>query len=142
MSLPNKGTLNENTVRLVAFLTVVLVIIFLITHSLVPMLFLIIDFAIRGWGFKEYSPLRFIADKLNDIFFNGSRKPIFAPPKLFAAKVGLLFSVAISLFYFFGFYYTSLALAGVLLICASLEAFVNICVGCYVYSFIHRFSHQ
>lgn len=61
---------------------------------------------------------------------------IFAPPKRFAAVLGLLFSVLIALFLFLDFTTGAYFVGGVLILCASLEAFLNICLGCYVYNWI------
>ena len=138
MTTQHHTTLNENTVRLVAFFVAMLTVIFLVTGNIIPIVILVIDFATRGLGFKQYSLLRIAGDAVNNMVFGGSKKPIFAPPKLFAARIGLLFSVAIAVFYLTGFTFTSYVLAGVLTFFALLESVVNICVACYMYSFMHR----
>ena len=138
MATQNNATVNENTVRIIAFLAAVSAIVFLLTGNSIPFIFLAIDFATRGFGFKQYSLLRFISDKINDVLFNGTKKPIFAPPKLFAAKIGLLFCVAILIFFFAGWHTISNILAAVLTAFALLESLANICVACYMYSFMHR----
>lgn len=138
MNRQNNGTLNENTVRLVAFLVAALSIIFLVSGNIFPIIFLAVDFATRGLGYKQYSLLRILADALNSILFNGNKKPIFAPPKLFAARIGLLFSIGITVFYLTGLHNTSFLLAGILTFFALLESVVNICVACYIYSFMHK----
>ncbi|MGE5109160.1 MAG: DUF4395 domain-containing protein [Sphingobacteriales bacterium] len=138
MAAQNNATVNENTVRIIAFFVAVLVLFFLLSGNIILFIFLTADFAIRGFGFKQYSLLRFIADKINDLFFGGARKPMFAPPKSFAAKIGLLFCVAIIIFFFTGWLNISNILAVVLGAFALLESLGNICVGCYIYNFIRK----
>lgn len=138
MSTQHNGTLNENTIRIVAFLVAISAAVYLISDNITPFVLLTIDFAARAFGFKQYSILRFIADKLNNVLFNGIKKPIFAPPKMFAAKIGLLFSVSILILYFIGFQFAANILAAVLIAFALLESIGNICVACYLYSFMYR----
>ena len=138
MATQNNATVNENTVRITAFFVAVLSVVFLLTENIIPFIFLVIDFAARGFRFKQYSLLRIISDKINDVLFNGVKKPIFAPPKLFAAKIGLLFCVAVIIFFFAGLNTISNILAVVLTAFALLESVGNICVACYMYSFMHR----
>lgn len=138
MTTQNKATLNENTVRIVAFTVAVLAIVFLLTGNIIPVVILAIDFSLRSFGLKQFSPLRFIGDKLNDVLFNSSKKPIFAPPKMFAAKIGLLFCVAIIVFFLAELFNISFILAIILTAFALLESLANICVACYMYSFIHK----
>ena len=138
MATQNNATVNENTVRIIAFFVAVLAIVFLLSGNIIPVIFLAIDFTARGFGFKQYSLLRIISDKINEVLFNGVKKPIFAPPKLFAAKIGLLFCVAVIIFFFAGLNTISNILAVVLTAFALLESVGNICVACYMYSFMHR----
>ena len=138
MATQNNATVNENTVRIIAFFVAVLAIVFLLSGNIIPVIFLAIDFTARGFGFKQLSLLRIVSDKLNDTLFNGAKKPIFAPPKLFAAKIGLLFCVAVIIFFFAGLNTISNILAVVLTAFALLESVGNICVACYMYSFMHR----
>ena len=138
MATQNNATVNENTVRIIAFFVAVLAIVFLLSGNIIPVIFLAIDFTARGFGFKQLSLLRIVSDKLNDTLFNGAKKPIFAPPKLFAAKIGLLFCVAVIIFFFAGLNTISKILAVVLTAFALLESAGNICVACYMYSFMHR----
>lgn len=138
MNTQNNSTLNENTIRITAFLAATLALVYLLSGNIIPFILLAVDFATRGFGYKQYSLLRFIADKLNDSLFNRNKKPIFAPPKLFAAKIGLLFCAAVLSFHFIGWHNISFILAGVLTFFALLESLANVCVACYMYSFMHK----
>ena len=116
----------ENKIRLTAFLVFILTIIYIKTNFIFIPFFLLIDFAIRGFGFGKWSILGLIAEKLVSIL-KLEQKPIYFPPKQFAAQVGFIFSFIISI---------------ILLICAGLEAFANFCVGCYVYNFYYQIKNR
>ncbi|RTL58232.1 MAG: DUF4395 domain-containing protein [Sphingobacteriales bacterium] len=138
MSTQQNATLNGNKVRIVAFIVAITAIVYLITGNIIPVIILVIDFAIRAFGFRQYSPFRFIAGKINNALFNGGGKPIYAPPKTFAARIGLLFSVAILVLHLTGWLLPAGILAGVLISFALLESIGNICVACYIYSYMHK----
>ncbi len=138
MSTQHSATLNGNKVRIVAFLVAISGIIYLVSGNIIPIILLVIDFAIRAFGLRQYSPFRFIAGKINNLLFNGSSKPVFAPPKTFAARIGLLFSTAILTLHLAGWLLAAGILASVLISFALLESIGNICVACYLYSFMHK----
>lgn len=138
MSVQHNATLNGNKVRIVAFIVAVTGVIYLITGNIIPIIILVVDFAVRGFGLRQYSLLRFVAGKINNGLFNGSSKPVFAPPKTFAARIGLLFSAAIVILHVTGWLLTAGVLASVLISFALLESIGNICVACYLYSFMHK----
>ena len=126
--------LDENVIRVVAFEVGIFTSFALIFQSKAIALFLIIDFALRAFSHLT-SPLAFIAKRVTTIY---SIKPIqiFAPPKIFAATLGFIFSLAILTFYFFELNTAALLTGAVLLICALFESVFKICVGCYVYSWL------
>jgi hypothetical protein len=138
MSTQHNATLNGNKVRIVAFMVAISGLIYLFSGNIIPVAILVIDFAIRGFGFRQYSPFRFIAGKINKGVFNGAGKPVYAPPKTFAAKIGLLFSTAILVLHLTGWLLAAAILASVLIAFALLESIGNICVACYMYSFMHK----
>ncbi|MCZ7585976.1 MAG: DUF4395 domain-containing protein [Deltaproteobacteria bacterium] len=63
-------------------------------------------------------------------------RPIHAAPKLFAAKIGFVFSVAIAVMWYTGAGAAAIAAASLLASFAALEAFAEICVGCWMYSLL------
>jgi hypothetical protein len=66
----------------------------------------------------------------------GRRRPRYTPgpPKRFAQACGAVFSVGALALAFAGQETAAWALVGVLIACASLEAFANYCVGCKVFA--------
>ena len=129
----------ENKIRLTAFLVFILTIIYIKTNFIFIPFFLLIDFAIRGFGFGKWSILGFLAEKIVSVF-NLEQKPIYFPPKQFAAQVGFIFSLTLLIFNLLEI--NSLIVSGILLICAGLEAFANFCVGCYVYNFYYQIKNR
>lgn len=131
---------NESKVRLIALFVFLLSGIYAYTFSsyslslLVP-LFLVIDFGLRSFNLVKFSPLAVIAGWLA-IALKLPAKPVFMAPKRFAARIGLVFSLAIFFFHVAGF--NPLILTGILLCFAALEAFAGFCAGCYVFDLIQR----
>ena len=62
--------------------------------------------------------------------------PIYAPPKKFAAKVGFILSMIIFVFYLIQCDVLIFSFTGIFILCAFLEAFLKICVGCYVFNWL------
>ncbi len=129
----------ENKIRLTAFLVFLLTIIYIKTSFIGIPIFLLLDFAIRGFGFGKWSVLGFLAEKLVTLF-KLEQKPIYFPPKQFAAQVGFIFSLTLLLFNIFDI--NAIVISLILLICAGLEAFFNFCVGCYIYNFYYQIKNK
>lgn len=131
-------TINENQARLTALQVVILIIIWLFTEQSFISVFLIVDFLLRASNYGNYSILNRISIYLIRNF-SIANKPVERGPKRFAALVGLIFTVSITVLSLSNFVIPSKILAFVLLIFASLEAFVGFCAGCYVYTFFTLF---
>ncbi|MCE1155415.1 MAG: DUF4395 domain-containing protein [Bacteroidales bacterium] len=88
--------IDEHVARLNGFFTVALLVVFLLTGSVLPVVFLVLDFLARGLGQPQWSLL---ARSSTWILKSAGVKPrlLNAGPKLFAARVGLLFSVLVLL---------------------------------------------
>lgn len=129
----------ENKIRLTAFWVFLLTIIYIKTNFIGIPIFLLLDFAIRGFGFGKWSVLGFLAEKLVTLF-KLEQKPIYFPPKQFAAQVGFIFSLTLLLFNIFDI--NAIVISLILLICAGLEAFFNFCVGCYVYNSYYHIKNK
>lgn len=125
---------NETLVRITALLVAVLVTVYIYTRTLPIILLLGIDFYIRAFTNLKYSPLSWVAAQISQrLALSGAT--IDKAPKIFAARVGFLFTAAISILFFIS--PTSSVIVGLaLIIFALLEAVLNICVGCLVYTYI------
>ncbi len=125
---------NESVVRTVALTVAVVAGLYAYTGSLYFILLLVADFYIRAFTTLPYSPISWLASQL----VQRLHLPVLLidrAPKLFAARVGFLFSAVILLLYFVH-PPSSVIVSLVLIVFALLEAFLNICVGCLVYSYL------
>jgi hypothetical protein len=96
---------------------------------------LALDFALRSRGRVAWSPIAQASRLLRQAF--GLRpSPVNAGPKRFAALVGAVFALVIALGLGFHLARVAQAAAAILLLCAALEAFLGLCVGCKVYSLL------
>ncbi|MBF6628949.1 MAG: DUF4395 domain-containing protein [Proteiniphilum sp.] len=128
----SRNHVNEKVVRLIAAQVILLTLATLLTEWIGLALFLAVDFALRAFT-RTPSPLALSAKGLTKVL-RLKPKPIFAPPKRFAASLGLLFSLGIALFLYLNYLTASYATGSMLIVCAFLEAVFNICLGCYVYN--------
>lgn len=125
---------NENVVRVTAFLIASLSLLYIFTGSPYIVLLLVIDFFIRAFTSLKYSPLSWVAAQIN----RGLNLPVVQTDKakkIFAARVGFLFAVSILLLGFLHFP-SSVVVSSILIVFALLESVLNICVGCLVYTYL------
>jgi hypothetical protein len=134
--------LNEPVIRIVAFEVAVLTIAFAVTQLLVIPLFLLFDFYLRGWEMQRFSPLRWIAIQINHYALQNRFKPVFAPPKLFAAKIGAILNFGIIAAFVTGYGIISMGLAFVVICFALLESLAGFCAGCYLYNYYQKVRHH
>ena len=123
---------NENLLRLnslVIFSAFVMVVLTPAQWMIIP---ITIDFAIRIFLGVEKSPLCILLQRILDTF-NISPCMINAGPKRFAAKLGLAFSLLITLFFILNLVVAVKTMAGIMAILTGLEAFTGYCVGCKIY---------
>jgi len=134
--------INERVARLNATFTVLLLLSFVLTFNPFLIAFLAVDFLLRSTGFSKYSVLGFFSRNivkklsLNENLIN-------AGPKIFAARIGFLFSVFILSFFLSGFIIPVYILAAVLGLFSFLEAAFGLCVACEIYPFVYKlFCHS
>jgi hypothetical protein len=124
--------INENVIRFNALLTIFITSLVIIIKNEWLALFLSVDFFFRGYTNLQ-SPMSF-SSKFVVKLLNLNHISVYAPPKKFAAKVGFVFAFLIFIFTFFDWVILSILVSIVLIICAFLECFLKICVGCYAYN--------
>jgi len=129
--------INEQVSRLNAFVTLILVTLFIVFKFWPGLLFLVIDFLIRGFIDGKFSPISqfniWLAKQLNL-----SDKLINAGPKIFAAQVGLLLTTISLVAFAFNCGVICLVIAGMLGFFSFLESAFGYCVACKLYPFIRR----
>lgn len=125
---------DENVVRIIAGLVLIIATLGLLLHSRALFLLLTIDFALRAFTYQP-APLaagaRLIARSLQL-----SPYPIFAAPKRFAAGLGFIFSLVLFVLLSLNSDSAAYFTGSLLIICALLESVFRICAGCYLFSWI------
>ncbi|MDD2558432.1 MAG: DUF4395 domain-containing protein [Desulfuromonadaceae bacterium] len=128
---------NSKAAQVNAAFTVVCAGLFLFTGAKWIMLLLATDFFIRGFWKPSYSLFNLAGEVILRL---GRVTPVLtnAGPKLFAAKIGFVFSVLISVGWLSGFDVVAAVFAATLALFAALEAGFNFCVACKVYPLLQR----
>jgi hypothetical protein len=131
--------INENKVRIVAFIVLLAIGTFILTGFWPLVLFLVFDFGTRAFVSRSWSLLAKTAGVIVKIGGIGL-KPIDQAPKRFSAGIGFLFCVSILGFWFLGWDEVSIGLSAVLGIFCFLEAAFGFCAGCHVYSLLKKIN--
>ncbi len=119
--------------RVSALIVVLFLGLFLLTQLWIIPLFLMIDFFQRGFLKGKNSFVGAVSRHVARKYFSDSRK-IDKAPKVFAARLGFVFSSLVLLAAVLGIGVVANVLAAMLVAFASIECFFNVCVGCYIYS--------
>ncbi|MCX6809902.1 MAG: DUF4395 domain-containing protein [Candidatus Berkelbacteria bacterium] len=117
-----------------ATFTFVVCALYLFTPLKWPIFPLFLDFYVRGFMTPEYSLLSLFNAKLLKFLHIGGHR-VFAPPKIFAAKVGFVFSFLAFIFYISGYDILAIIFIGLLAIFSFLDAFVDYCAACHLHSY-------
>lgn len=125
---------NERLTRLNAFFTILLVAAGFIFNSVLFPLLLLADFFIRAFANSRYSPVSYASSGVARLL-QLRKKPIDKAPKIFAARIGFIMTLAIAVLFMLGLYTASMVIAGILVFFATLEFAFGICVGCYIYTY-------
>lgn len=135
----SSARISENIPRINALLTIFLLIVYGYNNFLIIPLFLAYDFFIRGFGNSKHSLLAIISKKIENLISNKG-KLIDKAPKIFAARLGFVFTILILATHLLGLTTITYSLGMALILFASLECFLNFCVGCWVFTlFIQPF---
>ncbi len=127
--------LNEKSIRIGAGIVLFWAVSGIISHNIWIFIVLVVDFFIRGFTQYPISPVSFISKFVVKVF---PFKPILvnAGPKIFAAKIGFLFCLTVSILYVKNLYLPGDIVAAVLCVCAVLESFFSVCLGCHFYTIL------
>ena len=130
-------TVDERAARIGAGLALLVTAGAIVTGAAWVAFLLALDFALRSRGLVAFSPIAQGAKALRR-FAGLAPLPTNAGPKRFAALVGVLFAGGIGVALRLHHPRTALAVAGILALCAALEAFLGYCVGCKVYQLLQQ----
>ena len=132
---------NENAVRITAIQTVLAILLFLFSSWKWIILIVTVDFYLRGFGKAKYSPFAWISKKL---LVPLKSKPVMidAAPKIFAARIGFLFSCMLFVCWLFNLTIAALIIGIMFAACAFLEAAFRFCVACKMYPFVCKLTEN
>lgn len=133
--------IDEHVARLNGGFTLLFLIIFVITGNILPILFLLFDFALRSGSYSRFSPIAYLSRYISKLL---SLKPLLinAGPKIFAARIGLVFDVLILIASILELNTLSVVFTGVFGLCAFLESAFGYCVACQIYPFAYKLFYQ
>jgi hypothetical protein len=132
---------NERAARVNATFTFLLVAGFLFTQNIFFIAFLAFDFFLRTTDRAKYS-LVAISSKNIIRYLRVKELMINAGPKIFAARIGLIFSSLIIISYVLNAKILALVIAGILALFSFLEAAFGLCVACEIYPYVYRFLYS
>jgi small-conductance mechanosensitive channel len=127
--------ITERVTRINALLAILLVLAGFVLNSPLFIVFLMADFFIRAFTKLKYSPLSYISNQLVNAF-QLNKKVTDKAPKVFAARLGLLMTLTITVLLLTGLNIAAFAVAGVLVFFASLEFALGLCMGCIIYTYL------
>jgi hypothetical protein len=135
---------DNNAVRIVAGQTLLVAVVALIIANLVgtfPATIIVgllgIDFIIRAFIKPKYSPLATLARGITS-GLNLKKVMVDSAPKIFAARIGVLFTVTSTILFALNLQLAGSIVLGILIICAFLESILSFCLGCWVSSLLPR----
>jgi hypothetical protein len=124
-----------------AAFTVLLITALILTNNILIATFLLVDFTLRGTENSKYSILS-IVSKLIVNSLGLKKKPVNSGPKVFAARIGIVFSFLVVLFSILNLQTAALAFASIFGVCAFLESALGFCVACRIYPFVYKFTYR
>lgn len=131
-----------NAVRVVAGFSLLVALIAIATAYLVGTVpaavivgLLAVDFSIRAFLKPRFSPLGTLARGLVSAL-GLPKKMVDSAPKIFAARIGVVFTVTATILYAAGLLTAGTVVLGILVVCAFLESVFGFCLGCQIYSLL------
>jgi len=132
---------NETAARINGAFTLLLLIVSGLTQSVVPLIFLTIDFLFRATDYSKFSVIGITSKGL--VKYLGLNENIInAGPKIFAARLGTIFCSLAVISILLNSYGIAISLAVVLGLFSFLEAAFGICVACEIYPFVYRLLYR
>jgi hypothetical protein len=128
---------NENAVRVTAAGVAVLALLAVVTRRPEILVAIAYGFCARVSAGPRLSPLALLSTKVVVPRLNSAPRLVPGPPKRFAQGLGAVAAVAsVVLYYGAGWHVAAFALAGVMVVLATLESGLRICVGCLLHAWL------
>lgn len=127
--------INEQVTRINALFGILLVVFGFAFNAVFFFVFLTADFYIRAFTKARFSPISYISySMVNALKLN--KKSIDKAPKIFAARIGFLMTLAITILYLLQLNTAAFVVGGILVFFATLEFALAICMGCIMYTYL------
>jgi hypothetical protein len=120
--------------RITVFLNVVFMTLFLITLHPLYILLVAVDYYIRAFLKNDLSPLRFLAVPVRKLI-KIQPKHIDLAPKLFAARLGFIFSFTALVLFLTDNVLLSVGVTSFLMVLSFLDSVFDFCLGCLTYTY-------
>lgn len=127
--------INERITRLNALLGILLIVAGFLSGSIFFFLFLLTDFYIRAFTKAKFSPVSYVSQTMANALKLGD-KSIDKAPKIFAAHIGFLMTLIVTVLLLLNLSTGALVVGGVLVFFATLEFALAICMGCVMYTYL------
>lgn len=128
---------NEYAARITAGLVVLVAVATLATGWGAGLVLIAVGFWLRVLFGPRISPLALLSVKVLAPLI-GRAKLVPGPPKRFAQGIGAGLSTVAAALFFLGFAPVAWILLGILIVAASLEAFLGFCLGCTIFGFLQN----
>jgi len=128
---------DSSLTRIFSIFTFSIIVIYVFTPFKWLMFWPTIEFAIRVFGGIKYSPTCLLIKAGLDISHVVTKK-VNAGPKRFAAKIGLLFTLLMSLSFVLDWPILSMVFGIISLIAVGAEAVLGFCVACFMYNYLKK----
>lgn len=132
--------IDEITARLVAAGVAVMGVGYLVGGGPVVLALLAYGFIARVIAGPRFSALALLVTRVVRPRLQVAARPTAGPPKRFAQAVGVVFTVAALVAHLVGAGAVAWGLIALLVVCATLEAAVGVCVGCVVFGLLMRWG--
>ena len=131
--------IDENVVRINAAQAVLFILLFLFSPLKLIILVVTADFFARGFKMPEYSLFAKVSRKILAL---AKVKPVMtdAAPKIFAARIGFLFSCMLTACWILNQSFAALLIGLMFAACALLEAAFRFCIACKMYPLVCKIT--
>jgi len=129
--------IDTHTLRLSGILLFIFTLLFLSENSIIWMLPVVLELAIRAIFSAKYAPM-FVLSKMVIKILKISPQLEDAAPKQFAVRVGFFMAILILFFSVLGIDKFASFISIILLLCIGLEVIFKFCVGCVMYAWLMK----
>ena len=126
---------NEHVTRINALQAILLVSFAFLFNSVIFLIFLTADFYTRAFTNAKFSPISYLSNQMVNAL-NLNKKEIDKAPKIFAARMGFIMSLAITLLMLLELNTAAYVVGGILIFFASFEFALAVCMGCIIYTYL------